>query len=153
MIVTSSAFKHGEMIPAKYTCDGDNISPPLSFDDLPSTTVSIVVIVDGVDSSSGTMTHWIVWNIDFEEGIDEDTVPGVEGMNGFNRVCYCGPCPSEGTHSYYFMAYALDTRLDFITGTGRNAIEDAMQSHIIDKGELMGEYGRPQVHSDVKEKG
>ncbi len=153
MIVSSSAFKDGGMIPARYTCDGENISPPLDFDDVPSTTVSIAVIVDGIDSSSGTMTHWVVWNIDFEEGIDEDTVPGVEGMNGFNRVSYCGPCPSEGIHRYYFMAYALDTRLDFITGTGRNEIEDAMQSHILARGELMGEYGRPQVRSDVKEKG
>lgn len=151
MLVTSSAFRHGELIPARYTCDGENISPPLNFEDLPSTTVSIVVIVDGVDSSSGTMTHWIVWNIDFVEGIDEDTVPGVEGMNGFNKISYCGPCPSEGTHRYYFLAYALETRLDFITGTDRNEIEDAMQSHILAKGELMGEYRRPQVPSGVVE--
>ncbi len=153
MIITSSAFKHGEMIPARYTCDGDNISPPLDFDDVPSTTVSIVVMVDGIDSSSGTMTHWIVWNIDFVEGIDEDTVPGVEGMNGFNKVCYCGPCPSEGTHRYYFIAYALETRLDFITGTARNEIEDAMQPYILDKGELMGEYARQDALSGIKEKG
>jgi Raf kinase inhibitor-like YbhB/YbcL family protein len=152
MIVTSSAFKHGEMIPARYTCEGNNINPPLDFDDVPSTTVSIVVIVDGVDSSSGTMNHWIVWNIDFVEGIDENTVPGVEGMNDFSRISYCGPCPSKGTHRYYFMAYALETRLDFITGTGRNQIEDAMQPYILDKGELMGEYARHQALSDVKEK-
>ncbi len=142
MIISSSAFENGGMIPAGYTCDGENISPPLKFDDIPSTAVSLVLIVDGVDSSSGTMTHWVVWNIDPDEGIDENTVPGVEGLNGFNRISYCGPCPAEGTHQYYFMVYALDTGLGFITGTGRNEIEDAMQSHILDKGELMGEYRR-----------
>jgi hypothetical protein len=142
MIVSSSAFEHGGLIPGRYTCDGENISPPLAFDDVPSTTVSLVLIVDGVDSSSGTMTHWVVWNIDPDEGVDENTVPGVEGLNGFNRISYCGPCPSEGTHKYYFMVYALEARLALITGTGRNEIEDAMQSHVLDKGELMGEYRR-----------
>ncbi|TGC08902.1 YbhB/YbcL family Raf kinase inhibitor-like protein [Methanolobus halotolerans] len=142
MEVVSSAFEHGEMIPAKYTCDGDNVSPPLQFNDLPSTTMSLVVMVDGIDSSSGTMTHWIVWNIPFVKSIAENSVPGVEGKNGFNTISYCGPCPSSGTHSYYFIVYALDARLDLQTGTSRNEVENAMRSHILDKGELMGKYGK-----------
>lgn len=142
MEIVSSAFENGGMIPARYTCDGNNISPPLQFYDVPEMTMSLVVMVDGIDSSSGTITHWIVWDIPFTEAIAENSVPGVEGRNGFNKVSYCGPCPSSGTHSYYFIVYALDTRLNLHTGTSRNEVENAMRTHMLDKGELMGKYGR-----------
>lgn len=142
MEIVSSAFENGGMIPSRYTCDGDNISPPLQLYDVPEMTMSLVVMVDGIDSPSGTMTHWIVWDIPFTKAIAENSVPGVEGSNGFGKISYCGPCPSSGTHSYYFIVYALDTRLNLHTGTSRNEVENAMRTHLIDKGELMGKYGR-----------
>ena len=93
--IISSAFKYNERIPAKYTCDGIDVNPPLKFRNIPTGTKSLVLIVDDPDAPMGTWIHWIVWNIPPTEEIDEDTVPGIEGINDFNKNSYGGPCPPQ----------------------------------------------------------
>ncbi|MDQ1275686.1 MAG: hypothetical protein QG610_1261, partial [Euryarchaeota archaeon] len=101
-------FESNSTIPKKYTCNGENINPPLEFTNIPEETESLVLIMDDPDSPMNPFTHWIVWNIEPVAKIEEDSIPGVEGMNNFRKIGYGGPCPSSGTHRYYFRVYALD---------------------------------------------
>lgn len=140
--ISSSAFENNGEIPSRYTCDGDNINPELVSGILPEDTVSLVLIVDDPDAPIGTFTHWIVWNIEPGSIIKENTIPGVQGLNGAKGTDYLGPCPPSGTHRYFFRFYALDTMLDIGSGSTRAALEQAMQEHIIAEGELMGTYSR-----------
>ena len=96
--VTSPAFSNGKSIPPKYTCDGKNISPPLTIHGLPKETKSMVLIVEDPDAPMGVWDHWIVWNIEPSTQIVENTIPGIEGINSFNRNHYGGPCPPAGIH-------------------------------------------------------
>lgn len=98
--------------------------------------------MDDPDAPSGTFTHWVVWNIDPESKIAENSIPGVEGLNGASRASYTGPCPPSGTHRYFFKIYGLDTELDIAEGSGRSLVENAMEGHVIAYGELMGTYKR-----------
>jgi Raf kinase inhibitor-like YbhB/YbcL family protein len=138
--ISTSAFENKGEIPSRYTCDGDNINPELVPGILPEDTESLVLIVDDPDAPRGTFTHWIVWNIEPGSMINENTNPGVEGLNDVKGTDYFGPCTPSGTHRYFFRIYALDTMLDLGSGSTRTALEQAMQEHIIAEGELMGTY-------------
>ncbi|MEM3004772.1 MAG: YbhB/YbcL family Raf kinase inhibitor-like protein [Candidatus Bathyarchaeia archaeon] len=140
--ITSSAFKSNGPIPKKYTCDGIDVNPPLSIEGLPKQTVSLVLIVDDPDAPRGTWVHWVVWNIPPLRVIQEDSVPGTEGVNDFQRHSYGGPCPPSGTHRYFFKVYALDTKLQLDQNAGKKDVEKAMEGHILAMGELVGLYRR-----------
>lgn len=142
MQLSSPAFERNSMIPAKYTCDGANINPALAIQSLPKEAKSLVLIVDDPDAAGGTWDHWVVWNIVPTEKIDEDSVPGTEGLNSFKKHQYDGPCPPSGIHRYFFKVYALDARLNISDNSAKKDVEKAMQSHIIAKAELIGIYQR-----------
>jgi len=147
LTITSHAFQNDGYIPSKYTCDGENINPPLEIEGIPEGTESLVLIVDDPDAPRGTFNHWVVWNISPANTIGEDTIPGTEGINGFGSRGYGGPCPPSETHRYIFKVYALDSRLDLDSDAKKNEVEEAIKDHILAQGELIGLYSRGQPHS------
>ena len=140
LTVTSPAFGQSGLIPSKYTCEGENINPALEIKSIPQETKSLVLIIDDPDAPGGTFDHWIVWNIPPAENIEENSIPGTEGMNNFGKIGYRGPCPPSGIHRYFFKIYALDSELDIKKGAKKKQVEDAMKGHIIASGELIGTY-------------
>lgn len=140
--ISSNSFKEGEMIPAKYTCDGANINLSLDIKGVPDEAKSLVIIVDDPDAPVGNWVHWVVWNIPLTQHIKENHVPGIEGINDFTQHHYGGPCPPAGIHRYFFKVYALDTVLDLPAGTKKKQLEKAMNGHITGFGELIGLYKR-----------
>jgi Raf kinase inhibitor-like YbhB/YbcL family protein len=143
--ITSSAFTEGSTIPRLYTCDDKNVSPPLAWTGVPTTTVSLVIIMDDPDAPSGTWVHWVLYNLPPDlTGYDQGmSGKGTDGKNDFNRMGYGGPCPPRGsTHRYYIKLYALDARLDLKAGAGKSQVENLMRGHILAQGQLMGKYGR-----------
>ena len=145
MKILSPAFEANQMIPPKYTCDGENINPPLQIADVPANTKSLILISDDPDAPMGTWVHWTIWNIPPETNeIGENSVPigAVEGITSFGNKGYGGPCPPSGTHRYFFKLYALDAMLDLSQSAKASDIEKAMKSHILDNSELIGLYKR-----------
>jgi Raf kinase inhibitor-like YbhB/YbcL family protein len=142
LVLASPAFGNHQSIPKKYTCDGDDVNPMLSIEGIPKDTKSLVLVIDDPDAPMGTWDHWVVWNILPRDKIEENSVPGVEGMNSFRKHSYGGPCPPSGTHRYFFRVYALDTLLDLPPNSGKKDVEKAMKDHMIAKGELIGLYSR-----------
>lgn len=142
LIVTSPAFGDKSRIPSKYTCDGDDVNPPIMIEGIPEAAESLVLIVDDPDAPRGTWDHWIVWNIPPKGRLEEDSVPGTEGMNDSGRQSYSGPCPPSGTHRYFFKVYALDTKLNLPTNSRKRDVERAMKGHILAEGQLVGLYSR-----------
>ena len=142
LVVTSTAFKHNGMIPLKYTCDGDDINPPLKVEGTPKDAKTLVLIMDDPDAPMGTFVHWVVWNIPINGKIEKNSVPGTEGKNSAGRNSYMGPCPPSGTHRYFFKFYALDDRFDISRNSTKQDVENAMKDSIIAKGELIGLYKR-----------
>ncbi len=148
MNITSSAFSSEELIPPKYTCDGENISPPLSWSHAPKSTRSFVLICDDPDAPMGTWDHWILFNIPveiaaFPENISVSELSGIKsGRNSWGRNGYGGPCPPSGTHRYFFKLYALDSMLSVQEGSSKKEIENAMDGHILAEAVLMGRYKR-----------
>lgn len=140
--ITSSVFKNNDFIPKKYTCDGDDVNPPLTIDDVPEETKSLALIVDDPDAPMRTWVHWVIWNILPMKEIEEDSVPGIEGVNDFNKHPYGGPCPPSGKHRYFFKVYALSTTLDLDTNSRKEDVEKAMEGKILTKGEIVGLYSR-----------
>jgi hypothetical protein len=149
--LSSPAFRHGDAIPTMYACDGDDISPPLQWSDVPAGAQSLALIVDDPDAPSGTWVHWLLYDILPEtRGLPEDVVPaaslpggGSQGSNSWNRLGYGGPCPPGGnSHRYFFKLYALDTTLDLASGATKDQLLAAMEGHILARGELMGAYAR-----------
>jgi Raf kinase inhibitor-like YbhB/YbcL family protein len=140
--VESLAFENNKLIPAKYTCDGDDVNPPLTIEGIPEEAKTLALIVDDPDAPMGTWNHWIVWNIPPTGKIEENTVPGTEGTNTAREHSYGGPCPPYGTHRYFFKVYALDTKLTLNSDSKKKDVEKAMESHILAKGELVGLYRR-----------
>ena len=114
----------------------------MTIEGVPEETKTLVLIVDDPDAPMGTWDHWIVWNIPPTSKIEENTVPGTEGMNDFRRRSYGGPCPPYGTHRYFFKVYALDTQLDLKSNSTKKDVEKAMEGHILAEGELVGLYRR-----------
>lgn len=150
MELKSQAFQPGDLIPAKYTCDGQDISPPLTWSDPPAGTKSFALISDDPDAPVGTWVHWVIWNIpasarSLEENLPKkDSLPNgaKQGTTDFRRIGYGGPCPPSGTHRYFFKLYALDTTLNLPAATTKKDLEKAMQGHILVQAELIGKYRR-----------
>ncbi len=143
LIVKSTAFESNKPIPKKYSCDGNDVNPPLAIEGISKEAKTLVLIVDDPDAPNGTFDHWIVWNIPASTSmIGENTVPGKEGLNGARQLGYMGPCPPGGTHRYFFKVYALDAELNLGINSKKKDVEKAMQSHILAKGELVGLYSR-----------
>jgi Raf kinase inhibitor-like YbhB/YbcL family protein len=145
MKLTSPAFKHKGLIPSKYTCDGNDISPPLIISEVPSEAKSLVLIVDDPDAPAGTWVHWILVNIDpTPKEIKEKEVPNgaLQGMNDFGKQGYGGPCPGSGTHRYQFKLYCLNSSLDMASGFKKSDVEKAMEGKIIEQTLLEGVYKR-----------
>lgn len=143
--ISSPAFKHGEAIPARYGCDGADVSPPLVIGKTPPNTQMLALIMDDPDAPVITWVHWVAWNIPAQtREISENSLPpsARQGRNDWKHNSYGGPCPPSGTHRYYFKFYALDTSLQLASSTTKAELERAMQGHILAKGELMGTYRR-----------
>jgi Raf kinase inhibitor-like YbhB/YbcL family protein len=148
-MLIESVFESQQPIPAKYTCDGENVSPPLRLLQIPQGAKSLVLIVDDPDAPHGTFVHWIVWNLpphlkEIAEGAEEFsqfTPPPLQGTNGFKKAYYQGPCPPPGkAHHYHFKLYALNGQLTLPEGSTKQEVEKAMQGLIIEKAELVGTY-------------
>jgi Raf kinase inhibitor-like YbhB/YbcL family protein len=148
--ITSSAFSNGEMIPARYTCDGSDVSPDLSWRGVPNSAKSLALICDDPDAPMGTWVHWVLFNIPAEAvGLPAEISSSAtlengarHGKNDFRRLGYGGPCPPGGTHRYFFKLYALDTELKLDSGITKAQLVEAMQGHILVEAQLMGRYKR-----------
>jgi hypothetical protein len=149
--VTSSAFQQGGSIPAKYTCDGSNISPPLKWTGSPAGTKSFALICDDPDAPAGTWVHWVLFNLrapatELGEKMEPaGTLPGgaTQGTNSFNKLGYGGPCPPPGKpHRYFFKLYALDADLPLKPGAAKRDLLHAMEKHILAQGQIVGTYQR-----------
>jgi Raf kinase inhibitor-like YbhB/YbcL family protein len=138
--LSSNAFNHEDYIPMKYTCEGQDINPPVYIKGLPDNTKSLVLIVEDPDAPGGIFDHWAVWNIRPTDVIKENSNPGITAKNSKGEYRYTGPCPPSGTHRYFFKVYALDTMLDLGDDTDKKMIEQALQHHILAYGEIMGLY-------------
>ena len=148
----SSAFSDRGEFPEEYTCEGQNYSPPLSWQDVPEEAESLALVLDDPDAPSGTFTHWIIYNIPpLREGFPEGFSPGVEtsegireGRNDAGNVRYDGPCPptADDAHRYHFRLYALDTTLDLAPGANRSQFFDMIHDHVVDETELVAGFGR-----------
>lgn len=138
--ISSKAFKPNGIIPFKYTCEGEDINPPLDIDKIPFNAKSLVLIIEDPDAPAGIWLHWLAWNIPVIHHIRENEVPGDQGLNDFGKKGYGGPCPPSGSHRYFFKIYALDDLLDVPEGSGKMNIEEAMHDHILAFGELVGIY-------------
>lgn len=132
------------MIPAKYTCKGDDINPEIHFSDIPEDAKSLALIVEDPDAPSGMWVHWVLYNMSPNiQFIKEHSRPGnaVEGMTSFDKKGYGGPCPPSGTHRYFFRLYALDEVLDIPEEMAdKDMVEEAMKGHILAQAELMGTF-------------
>lgn len=148
MVLSSSAFKDGQPIPAEYTCDGKNISPQLNWSGAPANTQSLLLIVDDPDAPAGVWTHWLVWDLstdisDLAEDFAKSPSTAKQGTNDFKKPGYGGPCPPTGkTHRYFFRIYALDTALNLPAGASRKDVDAAIAKHVVAMGQLMGTYQR-----------
>ena len=148
--LTSAVFVEGEDIPRKYTCDGEDVSPPLQWKDAPENTKSFALISDDPDAPVGTWVHWVVYNIPGSATSLPEAVPARDelsdgtrhGRTSWGRNAYGGPCPPGGTHRYFFKLYALETALDLAPGASVPQLQQAMQGHIAGQTELMGRYSR-----------
>lgn len=145
MKISSFAFAEGASIPPKYTCDGENISPPLIIGEVPGSAVSLGLIMDDPDAPSGTFTHWVMWDINPDAvEISENSVPegAIQGLNSANKNEYTGPCPPSGTHRYFFKLYALDTKLQLDQNSKVDRLIKAMEGRVVEKAEFLGIYSR-----------
>jgi Raf kinase inhibitor-like YbhB/YbcL family protein len=150
MRLSSPVFEHGGYIPAKYTCDGENLSVPLTFSDIPEGTKSLALIMDDPDAPMGIFVHWVIYNIPptlegLPEGLPNEPYldEGIrQGINSFKSIGYGGPCPPDGAHRYMFKLYALDIPLEVDAGMTKHQLLSAMDGHVIDGAGLMGIYER-----------
>lgn len=143
MRISSPAFEEEGDVPVKYTCDGDDISPPLVVEDIPADAVSLVLAVDDPDAPGGTWDHWIVYDIEPRSDIPEGVKGlGTEGSNSWGHVGYRGPCPPGGTHRYFFQVYALDKGLGWEEGWDKTSVLEAIHDHILAEASLLGFYSR-----------
>jgi len=150
LVVTSTAFKEGGMIPKKYSGEAENISPPLAWNEVPVEAKSLALIVDDPDVPSGDWVHWVVYNMPATmREMPEDIGPdervagiGIQGKNDSRKIGWDGPYPPSGTHRYFFRLYALDKVLDDAPGLTKQQLLALIQGHILAQGELMGRYKR-----------
>jgi Raf kinase inhibitor-like YbhB/YbcL family protein len=149
MELTSSAFQHEGAIPSKYTCDGDNVNPPLAIFGVPDQAQSLVLIMDDPDvpvhlRPDGMWDHWVVFNIPTSTAVisEGQEPPGMHGVGTAGNTAYHGPCPPDREHRYFFKLYALDTELALFEGVGKRDVEQTMEGHILEETVLMGRYER-----------
>ena len=151
LTVLSSAFQEGSEIPTRYTCEGQDVSPALTWEEPPAGTQSFALIMDDPDAPGGVFTHWILFNLPADSSGLSEAVPSqpqlpdgsLQGKNDFGRIGYGGPCPPPGRpHRYQFTLYALDQTLDLKAGASKKQVIDAMQGHILVQGRLTGTYQR-----------
>ena len=148
--LTSTAFNDGEMIPGKYTCDGANISPPLSWSGVPANAKTMALVCDDPDAPGKTWVHWVAYDLptstdSLPENVSKDEkLPGgsKQGTNDFKKIGYGGPCPPSGTHRYYFKVYALDAETSLSAGATKDQLLKAIDGHIVAQGQLTGKYKR-----------
>lgn len=158
MSVMSPAFKHEHEIPARYTCDGQDISPAINWAEVPPASKSLALIVDDPDAPDPaapkmTWVHWLLYNIPVKtfglvEGVADGNLPAgtLQGINDWRKTGYGGPCPPVGRHRYFFKLYALDKMLADLKRPTKSALEQAMQGHILAEAKLVGLYQRHAVH-------
>lgn len=153
--IISTAFKHNDPIPIEHTYDGEDISPPLSWDgEIPEETKSFVIMVDDLNGPNGTFVNWTLFNIppsirELSKGIKcmgSFSDGSIHGMNSFGKLGYGGPCPPNGIHVYNFRIYALDIMLNLNPGIPRYRLDEAIRGHILNKGKLVGIYKRPKKY-------
>jgi Raf kinase inhibitor-like YbhB/YbcL family protein len=150
MIIRSPAFANNSPIPQKYTCDGENVSPPIEWSDVPSTARTVALVCDDPDAPKGDFVHWVLFNVPSDEGhLPErvSTKPQLpdgarQGKNDFGKVGYGGPCPPDGTHHYRFTLYAVDTELDVPAISTRDEVLKSMKDHVLGSAQLTGTYTR-----------
>lgn len=144
MEVKSPAFVHEQVIPKKYTCEGEDVSPPLLFESTPAGTLCFAIIVEDPDAPRGTFDHWLAWNIPGEQKhLPEKAKVPHQGMNHFGELRYRGPCPPPGrVHHYHFKVFALDQQVDLSDGATKSQLVAAMKGHVLAQGELVGTYER-----------
>ncbi|MEM3074669.1 MAG: YbhB/YbcL family Raf kinase inhibitor-like protein [Candidatus Pacearchaeota archaeon] len=148
MKLTSKVFENNGRIPVKYTCDGENINPPIEISDVPKSAVSLVLIMDDPDAikpAGKVWDHWVIWNIPPDTKIiNENSIPkdAIQGVNSRNMNSYTGPCPPDKEHRYFFKLYALSKILNLPKNSTKKDVEKAMKNHIIDRAELIGKYKR-----------
>jgi Raf kinase inhibitor-like YbhB/YbcL family protein len=149
-VLSSPAFTEGDPIPEKYSCDGEDISPPLQWTDPPEGTLSFALISDDPDAPVGTWVHWVLYNLPAETRSIPEAFPSdaefpdgtKSGKNSWKSLGYGGPCPPSGTHRYFFTLFALDTLLDMASGAIKDQLLQAMEEHILAEIDLMGTYTR-----------
>ena len=153
LVLTSSAFSEGASIPEKFTCDGADVSPALTWSGAPASTQTFVLIADDPDAPAGTWVHWVLFNLPgktnaLPENVAQDETlaalgNAAQGRNDFKKIGYGGPCPPPGKpHRYFFKLYALDTSLGLHPGATKAQLEAAMQGHIVGSAQLVGTYAR-----------
>lgn len=149
--VSSPAFQEGEKIPAKYTCQGQDISPPLAWSGAPEETKTLALIMDDPDAPGGVFTHWVIFNLPADSHSLPEAVPtetesprdALQGRNDFGKIGYGGPCPPPGyPHRYRFTLYALDRQLSLKAGSSKQQVLDATRGHTLAQGQLAGTYQR-----------
>ena len=143
MQLTSSAFEHEGVIPERYTCDGADVSPPLTLSDVPTGAVTLVLVMDDPDAPGGVWDHWIAYDIPTDDEIPEAVgTLGTPGRNSWGRTDYGGPCPPGGTHRYFFAVYALDTNLGLGPGADKTQVLAVLSGHVLAEATLMGRFSR-----------
>jgi Raf kinase inhibitor-like YbhB/YbcL family protein len=144
MQITSTAFAANAFIPSKYTCQGENSSPPLTFSQTPKTAKSLALIMDDPDATGGNIfVHWVLYDIPTSvlQILENSTPAGATtGINSLEKMSYAGPCPPTGKHRYFFKLYALDKELALGQGATKQQVEEAMEGHIVEKAEIIGLY-------------
>jgi len=140
MKIFSPEFENNGFIPKKFTCQGADVNPALIIENIPKEAKSLALIVDDPDAPMVTWVHWVVFDIALINRIEENSIPGKQGLNDFSRKDYCGPCPPSGTHHYFFKIYALDKILNLSEGIASKELEKAMEGHILEQAELIGLY-------------
>ena len=142
--LSSEAFTHGGEIPRRHTCEGEDVSPVLTWSDPPSRTRALALIVDDPDAPSGSFVHWVAWDIPPDAELPEGASAPAEGSNGFGRTGYGGPCPppGHGTHHYVFRLHALSAAPRVEPGADANELERAIDGLVLDTAELVGTYER-----------
>ncbi|MBU0548444.1 MAG: YbhB/YbcL family Raf kinase inhibitor-like protein [Candidatus Omnitrophica bacterium] len=140
MKLSSSEFEHKTFIPQKFTCQGNGINPALIIEGIPEKVKSLALIMDDPDAPGGDFVHWVLYDIPVMGRIDEDTIPGKQGLNSLGKLGYVSPCPPTGTHRYFFKIYALDKILNLDEGLSKSELEKEISAHLLDKAELIGLY-------------
>ncbi len=153
LMLTSGAFQAGGSIPPRFTCEGADVSPALSWSGAPAGTTAYALVVDDPDAPGGTWVHWVLFNLPgtlsaLPEGVEKAAVPkrlggALQGRNDFRRIGYGGPCPPPGrAHRYVFRLYALDAALPLKAGADRRSVDAAMRGHVLAETTLTGTYAR-----------